>query len=228
MPINPNYQNSLIYKIVCNDTNIKEIYIGSTTNFRLRKSQHKSNCYNENDKQYNKNLYKFIRENGGFENWSMVLIDYTPCNSKLELHKIEREYIEKIDNELLLNQQIPSRTKEEYYETNKETILTRHKKYYFDNKEKNKEKVKEQQKKYRTENKEKCKERCKKYYETNKEKEKERKKEYYEANKDKIKEKQKEKVKCDVCNNVVSKYYLTKHKNSIKCRMVNECFIQED
>ena len=61
MPINPNYQNSLIYKIICKNTNIKEIYIGSTSNFRLRKYHHKSCCNNENDKHYN--LKKFLYNN---------------------------------------------------------------------------------------------------------------------------------------------------------------------
>ena len=114
MPKNIDYQKSLIYKIVCNDTNIKNVYIGSTTNFKLRKSQHKSCCNNENSKKHNLNIYKFIRDNGGFENWSMILIDYTPCNTKLELLKIEREYIEKEDSDLLLNKTLPAQTHEEW------------------------------------------------------------------------------------------------------------------
>ena len=109
------YSKSLIYKIVCNDTNIKNIYIGSSTNFRKRKFHHKSNCYNENDKEhYDCYVYKFIRENGGWENWSMILVNYVPCKTKLELLKIEREYIETIDNDLLLNRNIPSRSHKEY------------------------------------------------------------------------------------------------------------------
>ena len=107
MPKNIDYQKSLIYKIVCNDTKIKNIYIGSTTNFKQRKSAHKISCNSVNCRY----VYKVIRDNGGWNNWSMILIDYTPCNTKLELLKIEREYIEKEDSDLLLNKLIPTRTK---------------------------------------------------------------------------------------------------------------------
>jgi hypothetical protein len=33
----PNYQNTVIYKIVCNDLSIKDLYVRHTTNFRKRK-----------------------------------------------------------------------------------------------------------------------------------------------------------------------------------------------
>ncbi len=42
-----NYSKGLVYKLCCNDTNIKDIYVGSTTNFIRRKSDHKSACDNE-------------------------------------------------------------------------------------------------------------------------------------------------------------------------------------
>ena len=38
-------------------------YIGSTINFNKRKQNHKSDCYNEKNKNFNKLLYKFISEN---------------------------------------------------------------------------------------------------------------------------------------------------------------------
>jgi predicted GIY-YIG superfamily endonuclease len=41
------YTKGLIYKICCNDENIKDIYIGSTVDFKRRKGRHKCNCYNE-------------------------------------------------------------------------------------------------------------------------------------------------------------------------------------
>ena len=144
------YSKSLVYKIVCNDTNIKNVYIGSTTSFRDRKYQHKGCCNNENSSKYNYPLYTFIRTNGGWDNWDMVLLDYTPCNTKLELHKIEREYIENIDSNLLLNKSIPSRTDKEYYEDNKER-----KKEYYEN---NKDKLKDKRKEYYENNKDKVKE----------------------------------------------------------------------
>ena len=40
------------------------IYIGSTTNMTRRKTEHKSDCFNENKNHYNLKLYKIIREQG--------------------------------------------------------------------------------------------------------------------------------------------------------------------
>jgi len=37
-----NYTNTIIYKIVCNDLNITDLYVGSTTDFTNRKYNHKS------------------------------------------------------------------------------------------------------------------------------------------------------------------------------------------
>ena len=70
------YSNTIIYKIFCRDTNIKEVYIGHTTNFVNRKSAHKSSCKNSDSK-----LYTFIRENGGWENWKILIIDVVECNN---------------------------------------------------------------------------------------------------------------------------------------------------
>ena len=42
------YSKTIIYKIVCNDLNITDLYIGHTTNFIKRKATHKSNCNNIN------------------------------------------------------------------------------------------------------------------------------------------------------------------------------------
>ena len=188
----PNYQNGMIYKLVCNDLSIKDIYIGSTTSFRKRKYTHKGSCNDINAKNYNSKVYKFIRDNGGFKNWSMVLIAETPCNSKLELNKFERKFYEELNPKL--NSVCPGRTKKEWYNDNKEHNKIKHKKYYEDNKDKikknyedNKDKIKIKHKKYRQDNKDKIKIKQKKYYEDNKDKEKIRSKKYREDNKDKSK-----------------------------------------
>ena len=52
------------YKIVSKDG--KYIYVGSTVNFKKRMSNHIYNCCNMNSEKYNYNLYKAIRENGGW------------------------------------------------------------------------------------------------------------------------------------------------------------------
>ena len=116
-----NYQNSIIYKICCRDVTIKDIYIGSTTNFNRRKQGHKQRCITHNYK-----IYQFIRENGGWENWDMVLIENYSCNNKLELEKKERENIEKYNSKL--NGKIPTRTLTEFYKTD-ERKVQKHKTY---------------------------------------------------------------------------------------------------
>jgi len=143
------YSKGLIYKLCCKDPEIKEIYIGSTTNFRQRKYGHNTACNNINTKKYNLNLYKFIRENGGFENWDMILIQYYSCANKKELEAKEREYIETLKQNI--NCKIPGRTKKEYSDDNKD------KKKLYD-------------KQYQQNNKYKIKKRRKDYYENNKDK----------------------------------------------------------
>ena len=137
----PNYQDALIYKLCCKDTDITDIYIGSTTSFRHRKSEHKSNCNNEKNYKYNRDVYKFIRENGGFNNWDMILIEYYKCDTKLELEKREREVIENLKPSL--NNRLPRRTSKEYYQNNREHLKEKQKQYNQDNREQIKEKVKE-------------------------------------------------------------------------------------
>ena len=78
-PRNINYDNTYFYKICCKDITIKEIYIGQTTDFTRRKSCHKQSCNNANSLGYNIRLYKFIRENGGWDHWDMILIENCKC-----------------------------------------------------------------------------------------------------------------------------------------------------
>ncbi len=170
-------QVGFVYKLCCIDPEIKEIYVGSTKNLRVRKNQHKYICTNENDKNNNCNVYQFIRANGGFNNWSIIQLERVEFNTKYELHARERHYIELL--KASLNKVIPTRTLNEYLEDNKEQIKENHKIYA----EENKEKVRENQRKYRDENKKNLKDYIKKYREENKEKIKEYNKKKYEENK---------------------------------------------
>ena len=131
----PNYNKSMIYKLCCNDPSIKDVYVGSTTNFTRRKHDHKNNCNNEKDKSYNRYVYRFIRDNGGFENWSMILVEEVCCENKKQLNQKEREWIEKLKP--TLNCCIPNRTKKEYYLDNLEKTKKDKKEWY----EKNKKRV---------------------------------------------------------------------------------------
>ena len=115
------YSNCIFYKIVSKDVSITDLYVGHTTSFTTRKSSHKFHCNNENDKAHNFRVYQFIRTNGGWNNWDMVMIQKENYNSSLEAHTKERYYVESLN--ATLNSNIPSRTQEEYREANKDNAL---------------------------------------------------------------------------------------------------------
>lgn len=94
------YENTVIYKIVCNDLNVKGGYIGHSINFEHRKMEHKSNCGCVSGKKYNLKLYEIIRKNGGWENYSMTVVQRYPCNNSIEAREKEQEYYEKLDSSL--------------------------------------------------------------------------------------------------------------------------------
>ena len=126
-------KTGVIYKIVCNDVEIKECYVGSTCNFRTRKFEHKSRCSNAKDAAYNKNVYQFIRANGNWDAWDMVMVEEFKHDTKLQLHSRERHHIETL--KATLNKQIPTRTDAEYHRDNREVILDKMKIYRNNNKE---------------------------------------------------------------------------------------------
>ena len=102
------YAKTIIYKIVCNDLNITDCYVGHTTSFTKRKAQHKFESVYEKGKGYNKKLYKTIRQNGGFCNYSMLEIEKCPCKDVFEACKRERFHFEQLNS--TLNTNIPGRT----------------------------------------------------------------------------------------------------------------------
>ena len=187
MPRKPiDYSNTIIYKLCCNDTLIKEIYVGHTTNWTKRKGSHKTRCNNENSEKYNLYVYQFIREHGGFENWSMVEIEKLCCTDTHDALKNERKYIDLLG--ATLNKVLPTRTYKEYYEHTREEILENKKEYYY----KNKDKINYNHKEYYETNKDKLLEKQKEYSKKNKEHITEYSKDYYENHKDEIIEKHKE------------------------------------
>ena len=112
------YSKTIIYKIVCKDLNIKDCYVGHTTNWIKRKSQHKTTCNNKNHKNSNLNVYKFIRENGGWDNWEMIEIKKYPCNDKQQARSEERRLYEELNANL--NTRKPLRTEDEKKDYDKE------------------------------------------------------------------------------------------------------------
>ena len=83
-----------IYEIKSRDKSVTEIYIGSTSDMKKRLRDHKTNCNNKIYKDYNYPLYRYIRENGGFDNFEMIEIDSGECEDITELHCAEQFYID--------------------------------------------------------------------------------------------------------------------------------------
>jgi len=84
----PDYKNGKIYKIVCNTTG--KIYIGSTTVLLCRRLAGHVNAYNKSKYSSSKEIL-----DGG--NYSIVLIENVVCETKEQLLKRERYYIESIE-----------------------------------------------------------------------------------------------------------------------------------
>ena len=86
------YSNTIIYKITCNDPNVKDVYVGHTTNFVQRKHAHKQSCINEKSANNKCKLYDVIRNNGGWVNWNMEIINFFNCKTHYEARIKEQEY----------------------------------------------------------------------------------------------------------------------------------------
>jgi len=128
------FTKAYIYKIYCKDINIKDSYIGSTNNFKRRYYTHKNNSTNIKTKKYNYKVYKFIRDNGGWNNFNIDILFIVNVSSKLELQKIERRSIQFLKP--TLNVQIPLRTRAEYYIDNSSKIKDTMNQYRINNHDK--------------------------------------------------------------------------------------------
>lgn len=196
----PDYQKGKIYKLVSDHTD--EIYIGSTIQkLSQRLSKHACDFRKGNNGCTCKKLFDL-------GDVKIVLIENVPCNSKEELYKRERHYIETTN---CVNKYIPGRTNAENYQDKKEEISKQKKEYYI----KNNDKIKE----YYLKNKEEISKKIKEYNLKNKEDISKKMKEYRLKNKDKIKEYTKErnkvKITCD-CGADINKNSIYRHKRSNK------------
>ena len=182
-----NYANGKIYKLIDNTND--NVYIGSTTKQFLssRLAEH-VNKY----KQYLNGMSHFITsfkiiENGDFD--IILLENCENCESKNDLHKRERFYIESIH---CVNKNIPLRTQKEYYTENIDKFKQLRKQYNIDNHERLSESNKIHCKKYYSENNEQLKQNMKQYYYDHIEQHKENMKQYRLDNSEKLKQSKKQ------------------------------------
>ena len=131
MPRKPiDYNKGLIYKF---EKDGIVYYVGSTTNFTKRKGQHKNRCCNPNDLKTHYPIYNFIRNNGGWDEFKMLLIENYKCNDANELRAREQYWFNEF-KPTLLNGHYPSRTQEQYVIDNKEAIAKQKLQYRINNK----------------------------------------------------------------------------------------------
>jgi len=140
------------------------IYVGSCKDYKIRFSNHKSDCFNEKNGGYNYKVYRFIRQYG-IENFTFEVIevlddDTTEHDMKLR----EQFYIDKYDSKKSMNSQDAILTVDmkeymrkynvEYNEKNSEKLKDkRHEKY-----KKNRDKIKAQNREWINNNKDRFKE----------------------------------------------------------------------
>ena len=221
MPKKPvDYSKVVIYKIVCKNKDITDIYVGHTSNFTVRKNSHKSKCNNQNDKQHNLKIYSSIRENGGWENWNCVIIEPFPCKSFEEARTREDYYYNELKASLnmihpILNLESKKITKHQHYLENKDKYIEWANEYKQRNPEKVKERKQVYQKKQYVENREKILQAAKENYQKSTLSRAENQEAtYYENNKEKILAKGKEtfvcKCGCETTINNKYKHFKTK------------------
>ena len=87
MPRKPiNYENTVIYKIVCLDIP-SFVYVGNTTEFVQRKHAHKKESVASELK-----LYQTIRASGGWQRCEMIPLKKFACTSSIDA-QIEEDRI---------------------------------------------------------------------------------------------------------------------------------------
>jgi|TARA_R110000851_G_scaffold216587_1_gene369547 Holliday junction resolvase-like predicted endonuclease len=146
-----------VYEIKCKDSSIKDRYIGSSWDTDFREKQHKSMCNNINAHNYNTTIYKYIRENGGWDNFELVVIYTEECENLKERRILEQNFIDEYGGiEFLLNEmdavlskvkekerkdrwtkdnaERVKKTKSNWYQKNKELTKERSRQHYYKNK----------------------------------------------------------------------------------------------
>ena len=101
---------NVIYKSRC-------LYVGSTWNFKKRLIKHKDACYNPNSRNYNCNIYKFIRVTDVWEAFRFTIIDTIETDNSdedgglYELQTAEQFYIDMLEPTLNVDDAVQDKEK---------------------------------------------------------------------------------------------------------------------
>ena len=97
------YKNTIIYKIF-SETSPENIYVGHTS----LKLSHRFAIHRYSYNHKNNKLYKFMKENGGFESFKYEILEECSCDNINEARQKERDYILLLKPSL--NKNLPLRT----------------------------------------------------------------------------------------------------------------------
>lgn len=92
-----------IYRISCRDPEVKDCYIGCTMNLYKRMKEH-LRCVEHPRRRSRQTVHKYIRENGGWNNWIIHIVEWCKdCKTFEELEDKEKFYIMRDPNTIHLN-----------------------------------------------------------------------------------------------------------------------------
>ena len=77
-----NYAEMIFYKICCSSTNITKVFVGHTTNVNQRKHTLKKQTQSET---YCSDMIEFIKNSGGWENWSLQILEKYECKTHIDI-----------------------------------------------------------------------------------------------------------------------------------------------
>ena len=220
----PDYANGKVYSLRSHQTD--QVYYGSTTQILAKRLYAHKQAYKEWINQtgrYYITSFEIVKHSDCY----IELVENYPCASKAELEQREGEVIRAATD--AVNKCIPGQTQAEYYQANKDTVLAQKKQYYEANKdaisarhklynEANKDTISAYQKQRYEANKDAILAQKKLYNEANKDTISAYQKQYRESNKDTLSAQAAQLTTCQICNSIVCKGALTKHKKSKRCQ----------
>ena len=202
------FTKACVYKICCKDITVKDVYVGSTTNLAQRRSQHKCHCNRPDSKGHNSPVYRFIRDNGGWDCWEVVKIEDFSCECDEDLRRRERHWMETL--EATLNSHNPFTgfaTGKEYFKDYSKVYRQNHKAEVT---AKNKARYQDHKAEFAAKH--------KAYYQDHKAEVIAKNKAYYQDHKAEVAARVSEKVTCEHCQSIVTKSGLSVHRKTVKCR----------
>jgi len=107
------YSNMCIYQIVCKDPKITDCFVGHTNDIKSRNETISKECSNMKCSSYNTPINQFLRNNGGWDNFNIEVLQYVSCSTLFEVLQIKQNNIKACNANL--NTIVPSRTKKEWH-----------------------------------------------------------------------------------------------------------------